>query len=265
VINSGKWSPWQPSDAVDHRKELEAARCGENLIGTGRLAGVTSPTKDHLRATRLREFDLALARARQSVQVMGLIVRGRESRPQHADVGPDAAPHAAPEAVFAATKGDDRPALPAGIWVALRRDDTDAAMDALRAVSPKPFLVSEHEEMGPGFRLQLVEEKRELPDADRLRAQLAAVLDIPADVVAILEDWGADDPRTEAEIDTLLDNRFGPIGAPAPAKTEPAAPRRRSEALEMSVADTAAVLQLSEAQAKVLATLVRAAGVTIIA
>ena len=226
---------------------------------SGQTEPVTSPTKEHQRATRLREYDQALARAGQSVQVMGLIVRAREARPQHTGT--------APEADFAATRCDERPALPAGIWVALRRDDTDSAIQALLAAAPRQFLVSEHEEMGPGFRLHLVEEKRELPDIDLLRTQFAHLLGIPTDVVAILEEWGADDPRTAAEIDTLLDSRFGPVGSPQPAQgpaSQPTQAPRRTQTLEMSVADMADVLQLSEAQAKVLATLVRAAGVTVV-
>jgi len=226
----------------------------------GHTEAVTSPTKEHQRATRLREYDQALARAAQAVQVMGLIVRAREARPQHTGT--------APEADFAATRCDERPALPAGIWVALRRDDTESAIQALLAVAPRQFLVSEHEEMGPGFRLHLVEEKRELPDIDLLRTQFAHLLGIPTDVVAILEEWGADDPRTAAEIDTLLDSRFGPVGSPPQQQPQtqqaPQPMPRRSQALEMSVADMADVLQLSEAQAKVLATLVRAAGVTVV-
>ena len=225
----------------------------------GHTEAVTSPTKEHQRATRLREYDQALARAAQAVQVMGLIVRAREARPQHTGT--------APEADFAATRCDERPALPAGIWVALRRDDTESAIQALQAVAPRQFLVCEHEEMGPGFRLHLVEEKRELPDIDLLRTQFAHLLGIPTDVVAILEEWGADDPRTVAEIDTLLDSRFGPVGSPQPAQgpsSQQTQAPRRTKPLEMSVADMADVLQLSEAQAKVLATLVRAAGVTVV-
>ena len=187
---------------------------------------------------------------------MGLIVRGREARPQPG--------YPSPEAAFAALPPDDHnAALPAGIWVALRRDDPDAAMDALRAVAPRPFLVSEREEMGPGFRLQLVEEKRELPDVHLLRAQLSGVLDVPEDVIALLEDWGVGDPRTQAEIDTLLDSRFGPVGTPTASRTE-TAPRRRTDSLEISVTDLADVLRLDEAQRKALATLVRAAGLTVV-
>ena len=220
---------------------------------------MTSPTKEHQRATRLREYDQALARAAQAVQVMGLIVR--------APRGTSAAHRHGARADFAATRCDERPALPAGIWVALRRDDTESAIQALLAVAPRQFLVSEHEEMGPGFRLHLVEEKRELPDIDLLRTQLAHLLGIPADVVAILEEWGVDDPRTAAEIDTLLDSRFGPVGSPR-ACASAVVPAGAGAKTHSSTRDVrrrhGRRAATSEAQAKVLATLVRAAGVTVV-
>ena len=67
------------------------------------------------------------------------------------------------------------------------------------------------------------------------------------------------------EIDDLLDRRFGPPGAAPPAAPPvPAAVPAAQGRLTMTVAETADVLQLTEAQAKVLATLVRRVGVTII-
>ena len=220
---------------------------------------VTTPAKEHQRATRLRDYDRAVAHAQQALAVLGLVVRGREAR-GWADDRP-------PEVVFGSTRAGDAVPLPAGLWVALRREDVGTAVQTLTSTAPVPFLVSEHEQMGPGFRLQVVEEKRALPDVDRLRAQLGCMLGIPEDVVSILEEWGVDDPRTQAEIDTLLDSRFGVTGGVPKAATAPQAEQPtpgRADGLLMSVADVTDVLQLSDAQAKVLATLVRAAGVTIV-
>jgi hypothetical protein len=211
---------------------------------------VSTPAKDHSRADRLREYAATVELAGLAVAAMGVLVRGREARAWTA-----AEP---PEVVFAQTEVDER-ALPAGVWVALRRDDAAGALETMTAVSQTPFLVSAREEMGEGYRLQTVEETRPLPEVGLLLAQLAAMLVIPADVLSVIAEWGADDPRTTSEIDDLLDRRFGAVGSVAPP--QPAAPA--GDGLTMTVTEAADVLQLTEAQAKVLATLVRRVGVTI--
>lgn len=213
---------------------------------------MTTAAQEH-RAARLREFDAECDATRAVAAVMGAVVRGREARA--ADSGQPF------EVVFAANG-----ALPAAVWVGLRSDDIDTVMDALAAASEREFLVSEREEMGAGYKLQRVEEKRTLPDALLLLDQLAAMLGIPADVLGVLGQWGRDDPRTSVEVTALLDSRFGvlpespPQTYPEPATSPPTPP---GAGLRMSVQETADVLQLSEAQSKVLATLVRRVGVTI--
>ncbi len=221
---------------------------------------MTTTAKQHSRADRLREYAAALEVARHAVAALGAVVRGREAREWSADEPA--------EVVFAATEVDGR-ALPAAVWVALRRDDVDAAIEAMSAASRTPFLVAAHEELGEGYRLQTVEETRPLPEIDLLLTQLAAMLDIPPDVLAMIAEWGAGDPRGQGEIDQLLDRRFGPAAAPAePGSAGPAAaptPRPSGAGLTMTVAEAADVLQLSEAQRKVLATLVRRVGVSVTA
>ena len=217
--------------------------------GSGQTRGMTTPSKQHSRADRLREYAATVEIAGLAVTAAGLVVRGREAR-----AWTDEQP---PEVVFAATEVDGR-ALPASVWVALRRDDSEAAIDAMCTVSQTPFLISAREEMGEGYKLQTVEETRPLPEVPLLLAQLAAMLAIPTDVLAVIAEWGVDDPRTQPEVDELLDRRFGPVSVAA-------APAPQSGGLTMTVAETADVLQLSEAQAKVLATLVRRVGVTITA
>lgn len=213
------------------------------FAGSGRQTDeVTTPTKESSRAQRLREYEALRERAVLAVSTMGVLVRGREVRGWRG-----AEP---PEVAFASAEIDER-ALPAGVWVALRRDDVQTVLEAITEISLLSFVVSQHEEMGEGYRLQTVEETRTVPDVSLLLAQLGATLGIPADVLGVLAEWGADDPRTRPEIDALLDSRVGPVEAP-PGAT-----------LTMSVQETADVLQLSPAQAKVLATLVRCAGVTI--
>lgn len=205
------------------------------------------------RAARLREFDAECDAARTVAAVMTAVVRGREAR-----AGDAIEPF---EVDFA-----DSGVLPAAVWVALRSDDIDTVMDALVAASEREFLISEREEMGAGYRLQKVEEKRTLPDAALLLDQLAAMLGIPADVLGVLGQWGPDDPRTAAQATALLDSRFGAVPRTAKAKADaeqdtPALPFETG--LRMSVQETADVLQLSAAQRKVLATLVKRVGVTI--
>lgn len=213
------------------------------------------------RAARLREYDALLTQARRLVDVMGVLVRGREAR---------GAAEEPPEETFAAMHGEDGRALPAAVWVALRREDTATVLEALTALARETFLVCEREEIGEGYRLQTVAETRPVPDTALLLAQLSGALGIPVDVLGVLGEWGTDDPRTTSEIEALLASRFGPAEGPpgAPAAAEPArGPRsstsRRAGTITMSVQETADVLQLTPAQAKVLATLVRKAGVTI--
>jgi hypothetical protein len=222
---------------------------------------VGTPTKEHVRAVKLREYDRLLEDIEASVRVLGVLVRSREARPWAGDVPAEVA--------FTQVELPEA-ALPAAVWVALRRDDTSAVMDALLAASGEDFLICQREEMGPGFRLQTVDETRPVPAIGLLRRQLGVAVGIPEDVVTVLGEWGVDDPRTQAEIDTLLDSRLSARKAPAPA---PAPTTRQSPApsvseaklatLEMTVGELADVLQLSTAQAKVLETLVRKACVVI--
>jgi hypothetical protein len=217
---------------------------------------MNSSTKDAERRERQREYDSRMEAAASGVAALALLVRGREER---------AAAGTAPLEVEFAAAVDESP-LPAGVWVALRRGDVDAALDALVAASSDRFVLGEREELGDGYRLRTVEEARTLPDVAALRRQLAVLLDIPADVVAILGEWGPDDSRTAGEIDALLTSRFGPVrtsgAASPPAGMPPAEVGERTE-LAMSVAELADVLQLSAAQGRVLSTLVRHAVLTV--
>jgi hypothetical protein len=213
------------------------------------------------RAARLRDYEAMLAQARRLVDVMGVLVRGREAR---------GAADEPPEETFAAVHSEDGRALPAAVWVGLRRDDTTTVLDSLTAVACETFLICEREEIGEGYRLQTVAETRPVPDTALLLAQLSGALGIPVDVLSVLGDWGTDDPRTTSEIEALLTSRFGGADGAAGAPAEPEPPRQRRAAaarrpgeLTMTVQETADVLQLTPAQAKVLATLVRKAGVTI--
>lgn len=211
---------------------------------------MTTTAKQHTRADRLREYSGLLEAARAPVAAMGVLVRAREARVWAADEPP--------EIVFARTEVDGR-GLPAAVWVSLRRDDVDAAIEAMVGVSQTTFLIESREELGQGYRLQTIEETRPLPETDLLIAQLSAMLEIPSDVLAVLAEWGQDDPRTEQEIADLLDRRLGcgPAAPPRPAGPE--------HALTMSVADAVDVLRLSEEQARALATLVRRVSVTLTA
>lgn len=202
-----------------------------------------------------------MTQARRLVDVMGVLVRGREAR---------GAADEPPEETFAAVHSADARMLPAAVWVALRREDTATVLDALTAVACETFLLCEREEIGEGYRLHTVAETRPVPDTALLLTQLSGALSIPVDVLGVLGDWGTDDPRTATEIEALLASRFGTAdGAPgAPAEPELSRQRRapaarRAGELTMSVQETADVLQLTPAQVKVLATLVRKAGVTI--
>lgn len=211
---------------------------------------MSSPTQEQSRSARLREYQDRLDAAARLVAVLGAIVRGREVRGWH-----ESEP---PEVRFAASAPDGRTGLPAAVWVALRQDDSATVLDALTAASDRTFVVAEHEQMGEGYRLQTVQERLPLPDSELLLAQLADLLGIPADVLAVLGQWGLDDPRTAGEVNALLDSRFGAAGEASPAVP-------RGDGLVMSVQEAADVLQLSPAQTKVLSTLVRRVGVTITA
>jgi hypothetical protein len=210
----------------------------------GTLSVMPTTSKQDQRAARLREFDALIARATASMTVLALIVQGREARETTGDKPLEVA--------FAA---GDSP-LPAGLWVALRRDDIETALDLLAGVSETSFVVGEREEMGSGYRLETVEEKRPLPDVDLLRRRLDEMLGIPDDVLRVVAGWGPDDPRTRAEVDVLLDSRFGSANGGSVQADGP-------NALSMSVAELADVLQLTAGQAKVLATLARRAALTI--
>lgn len=233
-------------------------------------------TKDELRRERLREYDAALTAARSPVAVLALFAAGREAR---------AAGELLEEA-FAATAVDGVPpaeALPAAVWVVLRQGDIDATLELLMRMSRIEFVLAAHEELDDRYRLTKVEERRPLPDVELLIGQLAAFLHIPRDVVAIISGWGPEDPRTAAEIDTLLQQRFGssndhagpaavPVANGSPAAAEPTgAGRTESTAgpsgagLRMSSAEFCALLNLAPEQRAVLGTLVRQTEITIAA
>ena len=219
-------------------------------------------TKDELRRERLREYDAALTAARSPVGVLALFAVGREAR---------AAGELLEEA-FAATAVDGvqpADALPAAVWVALRQADTDAVLELLMRMSRTEFVLAAHEELDARYRLTKVEERRPLPDLDLLIAQLAAFLHIPRDVVAIISGWGAEDPRTAAEIETLLEQRFGsPSGMQPASRSGPSTAGRAATAggaggLRMSSAEFSALLNLAPEQRAVLGTLVRQTEITI--
>jgi hypothetical protein len=244
-------------------------------------------TKDELRRERLREYDAALTAARSPIAVLALFAKGREAR-----AGGELL-----EEAFAATavEGvDPADALPAAVWVGLRQGDIDATIELLMRMSRTEFVLAAHEELDAGYRLTKVEERRALPDIELLAAQLAAFLRIPRDVVAIISAWGADDPRTAAEIETLLEQRFGSLtaGQPKPsaaaarsatagveseelalpglaipglAASGLAASGQAMPVLRMSRAEFSALLNLSPEQRAVLGTLVRQTEITIAA
>lgn len=205
---------------------------------------MSTMAKQHSRTDRLREYAATVEVAALPVATMGVLVRAREARPWTLDDPP--------EVVFAATTVDER-ALPASVWVALRRDDVDGAVEAMIGASQTTFLVESREEMGEGYRLQTVEETRPLPEIELLLSQLATMLDIPADVLGMLSEWGPEDPRTANEIADLLDRRLGADETPR-ATPRHAAP---DDGLVMTVDDVVDVLRLSDEQARTLTTLVR--------
>lgn len=215
---------------------------------------MSTVAKQHSRSDRLREYAAAREAALLPVATMAVLVQAREARSWE--------PADPPEIVFAQTSVDGR-ALPAAVWVALRRDDVAGAVEAMAAASETPFLIESREEMGEGYRLQTVEETRPLPEVDLLLGQLATMLDIPNDVLGILSEWGPEDPRTWREIDDLFDRRLGPTEASVAQAPRHAVPA--GDGLTMTVADTVSVLRLSEEQAAALETLVRRVHVTITA
>jgi hypothetical protein len=246
---------------------------------------MASATKDELRRERLREYDAALTAARAPLAVLALFARGREAR-----AGEQLLEEAFAATEVAGVEAVDR--LPAAVWVALRHGDVDACLELMLRVSRTEFVLAAHEELDAGYRLTKVEERRPLPDVELLIGQVAAFLHIPRDVVAIISGWGADDPRTAAEIDTLLEQRFGSRAGSAPAVSTTgsttsasagdgpgtpatahpfrtaAVPGRpatgtASTGLRMSSAEFSALLNLAPEQRAVLGTLVRQVEITI--
>jgi hypothetical protein len=221
------------------------------------------PQRGHTRAERLRQHAAAIEEARRTVGAMGLLVRGREARACEGEP---------PLEVQFAQAGVDGGPLPAAVWVALRRDDVDAAIDAMTAASQTHFLIEEREEIGEGYRLTSVQDTAPLPESQRLTAQLSQMLDVPIDVLTVIAEWGPDDPRISSEIVALLTSRFGPVaGAEAetiesqPPAVEEARRVERSGRLTMTVTDAAQVLRLDDDQTRALAVLVRNAAVTLTA
>ena len=198
-------------------------------------------TKEEQTRDRLREYDARLAAARAPVAVLAGFAQAREA----------CGDGAALEVEFAARESS----LPAAVWVALRQDDVDAVIDALVEHATEQFVIAEREQLDASYRITTVRESRGLPDVDRLIAQVAAFLDVPRDVLAIVCGWGPDDPRTQAEIERLIDQRYAASGAAGQA----------ANVLTMSSSEFAAVLSLTPEQAAVLSTLVRQADVTVTA
>lgn len=191
---------------------------------------------------------------------MGLLVRGREARSRSGDIPL--------EVQFAQSEVEGR-ALPAAVWVALRRADVDAAIDAMTSVSETRFVIEEREVVGTGYRLQSVEDTLPMPEPELLIAQVGRALDVPLDVLAVIADWGPDDPRALSEIDDLLNCRFGSVDCgespppPAAAVSGATSPTEPSGQLTMTVAEMAQVLRLDANQARALAILARNATVTV--
>jgi hypothetical protein len=222
-----------------------------------------TPSSKQTRAERVREHAAAVARARSVVAAMVPLVRGREARARDGE--------APLEVEFARIEVHGR-ALPAAVWVALRRDDVDAAIDVMTAASENRFLIEEHDVVGEGYRLQAVQDTVPMPDTDLLIAQLSDALGVPVDVLTLIAAWDPDDPRAASEIDGVLTSRFGPADPrvprsnpiepqPCPASVE--APREASPALTMTVADVAQVLRLDDDQVRALTVLVRGATVAL--
>ncbi len=206
-------------------------------------------TKEQQRRDRMREYDSTLSDARDAVSVMVLLVQAREARSRGVAL----------EEAFGDTSVDGADEkLPAAVWVALRQGDVDTTMNALMRTARRHFVIAEHEELDAGYRLTTVEERLGLPDLDLLQAQLAAFLQIPPDVIAVIAAWGPDDPRTADEVDTLIAQRFG-TGEFAAANDPP------KGALAMSSSEFCALLNLTPQQRSVLTTLVRQSDITVAA
>ena len=222
--------------------------------------------RDEQRRERLREYEAALMDARSPVEVLVLFAKVREDRASDERL----------EEAFAAsiTEGvDDADRLPAAVWVGLRQGDVDAVIQALVRTSSTELVLSAHEQLDAGYRITSVEERRALPDVGRLEAQVASFLRIPYDVVAMITSWGPDDPRTAAEIDALVEQRFGSprrlarsSRARRESSADPAAqasPTGPGISLWMSSEEFTALLNLTPEQSAVLTTLVRQATITI--
>lgn len=282
-------------DAVLHRRSDDAEasaprKCARPPVRAGTLTGMSQATKEQHRRERQREYDAALQAARAPVGVLVLFARGREAR-RHTDALEEAFAATAVEGV------DHEHRLPAAVWVALRQDDVDATIDAVVQASRAEMVIGEREELDAGYRLTTIEERRPLPDVELLVAQIAAFLQVPRDVITIIAGWGPDDPRTAAEIETLLEYRFGAVppagrsaavppaeirpaagetmndqasggpGGARPTTREPSPPPLAAGAraeLLMSSAEFIALLHLTPDQCDILATLVRQANITII-
>lgn len=219
---------------------------------------MASTSKDEQRRQRLHDYDAELAVARSALAVLMQFVQGREARGGGGLI----------EEEFAATPVPDAESLPASVWVTLRQGDLDATLDALVRLSTTQFMVGEHEELDSTYKLTTIEEHRSLPELNRLQRQLADFLRVPFDVVSAITSWGPDDPRTGAEVDSLLAQRFGPARGQAGAETEPVRSGRHQVAddaagLLMSSEEFIALLHLSPGQSDSLMTLVRQTRITI--
>jgi hypothetical protein len=259
--------PRPPGMAVEMRE----------FVGRGGQTGVMlQTTKDELRRQRLREYEAALTEARASVSVLVQFVKGRQARSGGGLL----------EEAFAASSVegvDDAHLFPAAVWVTLRQGDVDATLDTMVQLSTKEFVVGEHERLDTGYRLTTVEERRALPDVELLQLQIAGFLHIPCDVVAVIASWGADDPRTASEVDSLLEQRFGSVAPGAAESATAGTPTREGVAtdadlasdptggaggdpaagLTLSSAEFIALLHLTPEQGTILETLVRQTAITI--
>jgi hypothetical protein len=235
-----------------------------------RLGVVNQALKEQRRRERLREYEAALSAAGSALTVLALFVRARESRARGESL----------EEAFAATPpgADGAESFPAAIWVALRQNDTEAALELLVSLSSTDFVIAAREQLDDGYRLVTVEEKRGLPELDRLLSQLSESLQVSVDVLAVVAGWGPEDPRTVSEIDALLEQRFGPPTAstaplppmtpraedPPPARSATAAGSSgASGGLTMTAGEFSALLNMSPDQRTVLATLTRQTTITI--
>lgn len=226
---------------------------------------MSTPSKDRARGERIREHAATVERARAVISTLGQLVRGREARGTRDD--PPL------EIQFSRTEVDGR-SLPAAVWVALRRDDVGAAVEAMTSASQTRFTLEEREVIGEGYRLEAVQDSLPLPETDLLAAQLSRMLDIPLDVLTVIAEWGPEDPRAESETDALLTTRFGPAARRSSPDTTITAERHRqspitegrsSGSLTMTVSDFAQVLRLDDEQARALGVLVRTATVRLVA